>query len=287
MTFDAVERHLFLEGIFLRYGYDFRQYSEASLNRRLETLMRRTESPDLLAVLKKILHDKDFFDHVLPIMTVTTTECFRDPAFFRALREKVVPVLKTHPTPNIWIAGCSSGEELYSIAILLKEEGLLGRTRIYATDVNTDALKTARNGIYDQSVMQTFTRNYVEAGGRAHPSEYYTADFGYARFDPALRENVVFSQHNLATDEVFAEFQLILCRNVLIYFNQELQTRVFKLFSRSLDHRGFLGLGSKETLRFSAVRNSFENFDEGQKIYQKKRMTTVRGRPLTDSDETA
>ncbi|MBX2988638.1 MAG: protein-glutamate O-methyltransferase CheR [Bdellovibrionaceae bacterium] len=275
MNFDPVERHLFLEGLLLRYGYDFRQYSEASLNRRLENVMRKTDMTDFYEILKLALRDKEFFNTILPLMTVSTTEPFRDPGFFRSLRQNVAPVLRTHPTINVWIAGCSTGQEIYSLAILFQEEGLLNRATIYATDINPIALRTARDGIYDLESMRTFTRNYIEAGGQHSPSDYYTADYGSARFDPILRRNVVFSEHNLVTDHVFTEANLILCRNVLIYFNRELQDRALRLFSHSLIHRGFLCLGSKESIRFSSIGPDFDALDGENRIFQKKLMESV------------
>ena len=207
---------------------------------------------------------------MLPLFTIGTTEFFRDPEFFKSLRTKVLPVLHTYAHSRLWVCGCSSGEELYSLAILLREEGLSERTTIFATDVNPAALAAARDGIYSNETMQTFTKNYVAAGGKRSPSEYYTAQYGLARMDPALRDNVVFSPHNLVTDHVFTEAHLILCRNVLIYFNRDLQDRVFWLFHQSLALRGFLGLGSKESLRFSAVSEVFSPVDSDHKIYQKE-----------------
>jgi len=272
---DPIERHLLLEGIFLRYGHDFRQYAVASLNRRLADMMGKFGETHLLGLLHKTLHSPDFFRQILPYFTINTTEFFRDPSFFKSLREQVLPVLKTYPSLNVWIAGCSTGEELYSLAILLKEEGLYSRATIYATDINPQVLRKASDGIYDLSVMQSFARNYVQAGGKFSPSDYYTAEYGLARFDPALRENVMFSEHNLATDEAFVEAHLILCRNVLIYFSRELQHRVHGLFLRSLAPGGYLGLGSKETLRFSNVVTQFNTSIEHEHIYRAKRHAQV------------
>jgi chemotaxis protein methyltransferase CheR len=264
---DPVERHLFLEGVYLRYGYDFRQYSEASLNRRLTALLDRYKTTSLLDVLKKVLSSPATFREVLPYLTINTSEFFRDPSFFRALREEVIPVLKTYHKFSVWVAGCSTGEEVASLAILLREEGLLKRATIHATDINYEVLKRAKEGIYELSSLQTFNRNYVAAGGLNSPSEYYTAEYGLARFDPTLLQDVVFSEHNLVTDAGFIEAQLILCRNVLIYFNRDLQARVFKLFAESLSFRGFLGLGSKETLRFSKMAPYFDLLESNLNIY--------------------
>jgi chemotaxis protein methyltransferase CheR len=276
---DLVERHLFLEGIYMKYGYDFRQYSEASFDRRLMAIIGNEKCLSLLQLLEKILQDKNQFRRILSKMTVRTTEFFRDPVFFKALREKVMPVLKTYPSLQIWVAGCSTGEELYSLAIVLREEGLLDRSTIFATDINPESLDCARSGIYDNRLMQGFTRNYIVSGGTQEPSTYYTSDYEMSRFDPTLRENTVFSEHNLATDGVFTECHLILCRNVLIYFNQDLQNRVFGLFTDSLVPRGFLGIGSKEDIRFSNVARIFDTIDSKNHFYQRRprvEATTIR-----------
>lgn len=267
---DTVEKHLFLEGIFMKYGYDFRQYAESSLNRRLTAIQDRFHSESLLDVLKKILDSSDLFREILPFLTINTTELFRDPTFFRALRESVLPTLKTYPRIQIWSAGCSTGEELLSLAMMLKEEGLYNRSTIYATDINPVVLKRAREAIYDHSTIQLFNKNYAAAGGSRSPSEYYTADYGLVRFAPDLLENVVFSEHNLATDAVFMEAHLILCRNVLIYFTRELQNRALHLFSQSLVYRGYLGLGSKESMRFSTVAPYFDVVDGPNRIFRLK-----------------
>ena len=267
---DPVERHLFLEGIFLRYGYDFRQYSEASLGRRLNDILFRSNQTSLLEILKRVLESPAFFREILPLLTIGTSEFFRDPLFFRAIRQHVFPILKTYPTLKIWTAGCSTGQEVMSIAIALQEEGLYDRTTIYATDINPQVLKQAREGIYDAHNFETFTRNYTLAGGVCSPSDYYTADYGLVRFDPNLRRNVVFSEHNLVTDSVFCEAHLILCRNVMIYFNRELQQRVFHLFNQSLAYRGFLGIGSKESIRFSGVSAQYANLESQLNLFQKK-----------------
>lgn len=264
---DPVERHLFLEGVYIKYGYDFRQYAEASLDRRLRSLMDRTQSKSLIEVLKRVLDSKEEFREILPHLTINTTEFFRDPHFFRSLRETVFPVLKTYPRIVVWMAGCSTGEEVLSMAIALKEEGLLNKSTLHATDISPLVLKTAKGGIYELSSMQSFTKNYVAAGGRLSPSEYYTAEYGLARFDPSLLENAVFSEHNLVTDAPFIEAHLILCRNVLIYFNRELQDRAFNLFARSLIFRGFLGIGSKESLQFSNAAPYFQAVEADKNIF--------------------
>lgn len=275
MRIDPVERHLLLESIFMRYGYDFRQYAEASMNRRIEAILIRFQIPDVLDLIKKILHNRIFFHQILPSFTITTTEFFRDPSFFFNLRTKVFPVLRTHPSLNIWIAGTSTGEEVYSLAVLLKEEKIYDRTTLYATDINIDALNRAKEGIFELSAIQGFTKNYLASGGINSPSDYYTADYNLAIMDPALRENIVFSEHNLATDSVFATMNLILCRNVLIYFSKDLQDRVLNLFVQSLDHRGFLGIGSKESVRFSPCATYLQDLDHGKylNIFQRKAET--------------
>lgn len=267
---DPVERHLFLEGIFLRYGHDFRQYSGASLDRRLAAIMEAHKSSSLLKVLQDVLRSAESFRKILPLLTINTTEFFRDPLFFKALRETVLPVLKTYPSLRIWSAGCSTGEELVSLAILLEEANLLSRTTIYATDINPVVLKQARDGIYDAKSISSFNKNYVAASGLRTPSDYYSAEYGLVRFNPSLLQNVVFSEHNLATDSVFMEAHLILCRNVMIYFSKELQERVLKLFLETLVHRGFLAIGSKESLRFSKIAPLVDTVDGANLIFQSK-----------------
>ena len=272
MINSKIERKLLLEGIYLKYGYDFRGYAENSMDRRIESLLSRhgiSDEPELLA---KILRDKEFFYKMIPSMTISTSEMFRDPAFFLSLRHNVVPMLRTYPNLNIWIAGCSTGEEVYSLAIMLKEEGLYDRSRIYATDINPKSLQAAEEGIYDLNCVRNFTKNYTLAGGIATPSDYYTANYERARFRANLRENVIFSEHNLATDSVFMEAHLVLCRNVLIYFNRELQSQVLELFYDSLSPRGFMGLGSKESLRFSSVDGKFDAVDFSNKVFKKNPM---------------
>lgn len=273
---DPAEEKIFWEGIYLKYGYDFRQYAPMSLSRRLESVMTKFQTGDVLDLLKKALRSRGFFDELLSSLTVTTTEAFRDPSLFRALRERVAPVLRTYPTLKIWVAGCSTGEELYSLAILLHEEGLLDRSVIFATDINQEALRAAREGIYSLESMRVFTKNYAEAGGLQNPSDYYTADYGFARFDRKLKENVVFSEHNLAIDGVFTEAHLVICRNVLIYFNRALQDRVLGLFSKSLMPRGFLILGSRETTHYSDAAREFETIDPVNRVFQKSAEASVR-----------
>ncbi len=267
---DPVERHLFLEGIYLKYGYDFRQYADASLDRRLHHVQAMYEDRSLLDILKLCLESSAHFERIVPMLTIGTSEFFRDPKFFKVIRDQVLPVLKTYPTVNIWCAGCSTGEEPISMAILLKEEGLLNRATIFATDINANSLKRAKDGIFKSADMQMFARNYALSGGRQSPSDYYVSEYGLVRFDSELRDRIVYSIHNLATDWTFTEAHLILCRNVLIYFRKELQNRAFSLFLASLAYRGFLGIGSKETMRFSSAYPAFEPLDHGLNIFQLK-----------------
>lgn len=270
IVIDPVERHLFLEGILLRYGYDFRQYAEASLNRRLASLMTRFQVNSLLELLQFAMNSQENFRQILPILTINTTEFFRDPLFFRALREEVFPVLQTYMKIRIWVAGCSTGEEVISLAIALDEAGLYSRTMIYGTDINPEVIKVAKEGIYDTTHIQLFNKNYAAAGGIKSPSDYYTTGYGLVKFSPHLLENAVISEHNLVSDAVFLEAHLILCRNVLIYFTRDLQDRALDLFAKSLVYKGFLGLGSKESLRFSKAASYFNTLNATQKIYNLK-----------------
>ncbi len=252
----------------MKYGYDFRQYAETSLNRRLNALQDRFQTESLLEILRRVLDSSETFREILPLLTINTTEFFRDPTFFRALRESVLPALQTYPRIRIWTAGCSTGEELLSLAMILKEEGLYDRSTIYATDINPRVIQKAKDAIYDHSIIQLFNKNYAAAGGSRSPSEYYTADYGLVRFAPDLLDNVVFSEHNLATDAVFVEAHLILCRNVLIYFTRSLQNRALELFSQSLIFKGYLALGSKESLRFSTTAEDFDSIDASNRIFR-------------------
>ena len=242
----------------------------ASLRRRLRQAREAFNCTSYSMLQDYILHSPDALPTVLTYLTVQVSEMFRDPSYFRAIREKVIPHLRTYPSLKIWVAGCSTGEELYSLVILFREEGLEDRTLFYATDINTDSLKKAEAGVYDMARIAQFSDNYVRSGGRASLSDYYHAAYGAAKFDAGLKKNVVFSDHSLVTDSVFAEMQLISCRNVLIYFTRELQDNVIGLFANSLAHRGFLGLGAKETLRFSAHAGEFSDFDRAERLYQKR-----------------
>ena len=267
---EDIEIHLLLEALYRRYHYDFRHYARASIKRRLRQAREQMGFASLSGLQDALLHDETVVTRLLDYLTVQVSEMFRDPGYFRAIRERVVPHLRTYPSLKIWIAGCSGGEELYSFAILLHEEGLLGRTLLYATDINPAALETARAGIYALDRLAAFTRNHQRSGGKSSLSDYYTTAYGRAVFDKALRERVVFSDHSLVTDAVFAECQFVSCRNVMIYFDRPLQDRALGLFRESLNRRGFLGLGSKETLRFSAHADAFTEFVREEKIYQRR-----------------
>jgi chemotaxis protein methyltransferase CheR len=244
-----LELRLLIEAIYSKYSYDFRDYSGASVKRRVNHALRQFEVKTISALQERVLHDPSAFMQLLQFLTIPVSEMFRDPTHFLAIREEVVPLLKTYPSLKIWIAGCSTGEEVYSMAILLREEGL--------------------QGIFAMDNIRGYSENYLKAGGRRALSDYYTAAYDYAIFDKTLRENVTFADHSLATDSVFSETQLISCRNVLIYFNKTLQDRAFGLFHDSLCHRGFLVLGSKETLDFSAYSTQFEPLVKPERIYRK------------------
>jgi chemotaxis protein methyltransferase CheR len=264
-----IELRLLMEAIYLRYSYDFRDYSGASQKRRVLYALTQLNCPTISELQSRILHEPVIFMRLLQYLTIPVSEMFRDPTFFLALREQVLPRLATYPSIKIWIAGCSTGEEVYSLAILLREEGLLERCLIYATDINPHSLDKARQGIFPLSDIRTHTVNYQLSGGRCAFSDYYTAAYNAAIFDKSLSENITFADHSLATDSVFSETQLVLCRNVLIYFNKKLQNRALSLFHESLGRRGFLGLGSKESLDFSVHANSFEALDKPERIFRK------------------
>ncbi len=267
---EDIELHLLMEAIFQKYHYDFRDYSPASLKRRLLQARDRFGCTTFSALQERVLHDPGMLPQLLSHLTVQVSEMFRDPGFFRVLRTEVVPHLRTYPSLKVWIAGCSSGEELYSLAILFREEGLEERTLFYATDINSTALRKAEAGVYDLARIAQFTTNHQRSGGKRSLSDYYTAAYGAAVFDKSLRKRVVFSDHTLASDAVFAEVHLVCCRNVLIYFNRELQNRAVGLFKDSLVRKGFLGLGSKESLHFSAHAGDFAEFSRSERIYQKR-----------------
>jgi chemotaxis protein methyltransferase CheR len=268
---ERVEIELLLEGVFRHYGFDFRSYAYASIRRRL---WKRTEAEGLSSISElqaRVLHDAAAMERLLLDLSVSVTAMFRDPGFYRVFREDVAPLLRTYPFIRIWHAGCSTGEEVYSTAIVLEEEGLLERTRIYATDINGAVLQQARAGIFPLNRMQEYTENYIRAGGKRSFSEYYTAKYDGALFSPSLTRNTVFSQHNLVTDRSFSEFTVIFCRNVLIYFDRELQNRVHTLFYDSLVTLGILALGSKESLRFSQYEPCYEKLHSRERLYRKVR----------------
>ena len=266
---ESIELRLLVEAIFQRYHYDFRGYSIASLKRRLVQARDSFGCESFSALQERVLHDSAMLPKLLGFLTVQVSEMFRDPSFFKTLREEVVPHLKTYPSLKVWIAGCSAGEELYSLAILFREEGLEARTMFYATDINTEALRKAEAGVYALDRVALFTANHRESGGKSSLSDYYTAAYGNAMFDKSLRQRTVFSDHSLASDAVFAEVQLVCCRNVLIYFDRGLQDRAVGLFKDSLVRKGFLGLGAKESLHFSAHTRDFTEFARAERIYQK------------------
>lgn len=269
-SIEDIEMRLLLEAIHLRYHYDFRHYAQASVRRRLRQAKKQLQFDTFSAMQEALLHDETMLSRILGYLTVQVSEMFRDPSFFLAIREKVVPRLRTYPSLKVWIAGCSGGEELHSYAILFREEGLEDRTIFYATDISPDALETAARGIYSLDRIAGFTENHRAAGGKTSLSDYYSTGYGGAVFDKTLRERVVFSDHSLVTDAVFAEMHLISCRNVLIYFDRTLQDRALGLFRDSLVRNGFLGLGAKESIRFSDHASSFSDFARTEKIYQRR-----------------
>lgn len=267
-TFD-IELRLLLEAIHMRYHYDFRGYAEASLRRRVAAALPKLGCDTVSRLQERVLHEPAAFAELVEQLTVQVSEMFRDPSYFLTFRRQVVPVLATYPSLRLWVPGCSAGEEVYSLAIILREEGLLDRTMIYATDINPSALEKAEAGVYPLSSVATFTANHRAAGGPCSLSQYYSAAYGAALFDRSLRKHMVFSDHSLATDNVFAEVQLVSCRNVLIYFNRTLQDRALGVMKDALCRRGFLGLGTKETLRFSQHADAFADFVEEDRWYRR------------------
>lgn len=266
---ETLETELLLEGVKRRYGYDFRDYARPSLTRQLRKAAVAEGLSTLTGLLDRLLHSPDCMNRLLRTISIHVTAMFRDPTFYRTLRTKVCPWLATYPYFRVWIAGCSTGEEAYSVAILLHEAGLSSRASIYATDSSHTVLDRAKAGIFSVSAMQEHTQNYLAAGGQADFSRYYTARYDRAIFKEALRKNLIFAEHNLGNDESFNEFHLILCRNVLIYFNDKLQDRVHGLFYRSLHRRGLLALGQRESLRATSWRKRYEDFDAEGRIYRK------------------
>ena len=266
---EAIELDLFLDALHRCHHYDFRSYSRTSLMRRADLARERLGYETLSELQGRLLRDASILPDIIDAMTVQVSEFFRDPDYFLALRRDVLPHLRTFPSIKVWVAGCADGEELYSLAIMLDEEGLLDRTLFYATEINRRALARAEAGIYPIDRMALFSQNYQRAGGRGSLSDHYTAAYGRAAFHRRLRERTVFTEHNLATDQVFSEVQLISCRNVLIYFDNSLQQRAIGLFADALARGGFLGLGLHETLRFSVHADAFAPFDENQRIWRR------------------
>jgi chemotaxis protein methyltransferase CheR len=265
-----IEIRLLIEAIYQRYHYDFRGYSTASLKRRLEHAREHFGCGSFSLLQDRVLHDPAVLPELLGYLTVQVSEMFRDPSYFLAIRKSVVPHLKTYPSLKVWVAGCSAGEELYSLVILFREEGLESRTLFYGTDINSAALQKAEAGVYELDRVAKFTENHHRSGGKSSLSQYYTAGYGRAVIDKSLRTRIVFSDHSLASDQVFAEVQFVSCRNVLIYFDQGLQDRALGLFKDALVRKGFLGLGAKETLRFSRHSPAFTEFVPEERIYQKR-----------------
>lgn len=266
---EDLEIRLLLEAIFERYGYDFRDYAPASLKRRICKCVQDEKLESVSGLQEKILHQPGALHYLLDTLSIGVTAMFRDPSFHVAFRRKIVPLLRQYPFVRIWHAGCATGEEVYSMAILLQEEGLYEKCRLYATDLNEASLKKAREGIFPLKVMQAYTNNYQQAGGTREFSKYYIAQYDHARFLPVLRKNVVWAQHNLVSDASFNEFHVILCRNVMIYFTRSLQTRVHNLLYESLALAGILGLGAKESLQFTPHEAAYEKVDEREKLYRK------------------
>jgi chemotaxis protein methyltransferase CheR len=266
---ETIEIKLLLEGIFQRYGYDFRDYAPASLRRRVIAQMETERVDTISALQERVLHDPAVLDRLLLTLSIQVTSMFRDPTFYRAFREKVVPLLRTYPFLRVWHAGCATGEEVFSMAVVLHEEGLLDHCRIYATDISDVALSRARTGVFPLASMREYTENYLKAGGKGEFSQYYTANYDRAIFRSWLQDNVVFAQHNLVTDSSPNEFHVIVCRNVMIYFNRELQARVHQLFFGSLVRLGVLAIGRKEAMRFTPHEKDYEELDESERIYRK------------------
>ncbi len=266
---EDIEVQLLLEGLYRYYGFDFRDYAPSSIKRRIRNFLVAESLPSVSTLQDRILRDATCLERFLLALTVNVTSMFRDPSFFMSFRATVIPLLRTYPFIRIWHAGCSTGQEVYSMAILLQEEGLYHRCRIYATDTNELVLQKAKTGIYAVSLMQEYTQLYLKAGGKRSFSEYYTAAYGSAILRSSLKENIVFSQHNLATDSSFNEFNVILCRNVLIYFNRTLQQRVHQLFHASLCSFGVLGLGLRESLKLTAYEECYEEVVKGERLYRR------------------
>jgi chemotaxis protein methyltransferase CheR len=269
VTINELEVDLFLDAIFKRWGYDFRNYARTSLNRRVAQRLSITGLNQISDMIPLVLHDQDFFESFLSDMSITVTEMFRDPWVFKKIRDTVIPKLRTYSRINIWHAGCANGAEVYSMAILLHEEGLLDRCQIYATDYNNKSLSLAKKGIFPLNLMKAYTKNYIEAGGKSSFSDYYRTGYDSACIVKALRDRITFANHNLMNDGVFAEMNLVMCRNVMIYFDRNLQNQSLKLFSDSLVPRGFLVLGTQESLSYSDCNHEYESFESKERIYRR------------------
>ncbi|QNF30928.1 protein-glutamate O-methyltransferase CheR [Metabacillus sp. KUDC1714] len=266
---EKIEIDLLLEAVFRYYGYDFRNYATPFIQRRICHRVNKENLTSVSALQEKVLRDPVVMESLISDFSINVTEMFRDPEFFKSFRTKVIPLVKDYPDIRIWHVGCSSGEEVYSMAILLHEEGIYEKTRIFATDINASILDKAKKGTFPLDGMQRYTKNYFEAGGKRAFSEYYKAVDDKVFFHPFLQKNVVFAQHNLVTDHSFNEFDIIICRNVLIYFNKCLQNDVHKLFYDSLSLSGFLGLGKREGIKFTSYENCYGEFDASEKLYRK------------------
>lgn len=272
-----LELRLLLEAIYVKYQHDFRQYAITTMRRRVSQAMQRLNCPTVSRLQERVIHDPAIYSTVMGLLTVQVSEMFRDPTYFKAIREKMIPVLETWPFIRVWVAGCAGGEELWSLAILFAEEGLADRTQFYATDINPEALREAERGIYPVDRIAEFSSNYLAAGGRGSLSDYYVIAYGSASFSRQVPCQAVFADHSLATDGAFAEVHFVSCRNVMIYFDRALQDRAIDLFKASLVNGGFLGLGAKETLRFSAHGADFEEVDGSQRIYRHRRTAMALG----------
>lgn len=267
---ENLEIEILLEAVYRRYAYDFRNYARASLKRRIQHVMQQNNFVRITDLLSGLLHDEDIFDRFLTVMSITVTEMYRDPDFYVAVREQVIPFLKTYPYAKIWHAGCATGEEVYSMAIMLEEEGFYDRCQIYATDFNTRALDTAIEGIYPADRIKLFTQNYQKAGGKRAFSDYYVAQYGSAKFSKSLKRNITFAHHNMVSDSAFGEMTLIICRNVMIYFDKTLQGKVLQLFLHSLAPQGILCLGNRESIEHTEVSDHFKTISRSEKIYRKR-----------------
>ena len=269
-SIEPIAIDLLLEAVFRRYGYDFRSYARASIERRTRQFLSRSGYTSVAEMIPQVLYDQEYFWRLARCYSISVTEMFRDPFVYRAIREAVVPVLRTWPHFKIWLAGCATGEEVYSLAIVLKEEGVYDRATLYATDFNDEALERAREGVYATGQVKAASVNYLQAGGKTSLSEYYHARYDAVVMEHSLKERVVFANHNLTGDESFGEMHLVLCRNVLIYFNRDLQDRVLGLLTESLEHGGFLCLGSTEDLQLTDVADRYGVVDQSARLYRKK-----------------